>query len=211
MPKDTFFNLPEEKRTRVEEAAIDEFASYTYETASVNRIVDGAGIAKGSFYQYFKDKKDLYKHIMNIIIQKKLEYMSPTITNPFEVDVFTLLREMYKSGLSFALSHPKLLEIGNKLLLDPSHDIYKEIMEENKARSDEVFLLILKAAKERGEIREEIDLEMASYLLTNLNIAVSDYYMKKSEKHEYSKDMMKTIDKFIDFIQYGMTNTKGGD
>ena len=106
---------------------------------------------------------------------------------------------------------PKLLEIGNKLLLDPSHDIYKEIMEENKARSDEIFLLILKAAKDRGEIREEIDLEMASYLLTNLNIAVSDYYMKKSEKHEYSKDMMKTIDKFIDFIQYGMTNTKGGD
>src|SRR5690554_5850943 len=111
MPKDTFFNLPEEKRQRVEEAAINEFADYNYESASVNRIVESAGIAKGSFYQYFEDKKDLYKHIMDIIVKKKLEYMSPTIANPFEIDVFTLLREMYKSGLSFALSHPKLLDI----------------------------------------------------------------------------------------------------
>ncbi len=211
MPKDTFFNLPEEKRQRVEEAAINEFADYNYESASVNRIVESAGIAKGSFYQYFEDKKDLYKHIMDIIVKKKLEYMSPTIANPFEIDVFTLLREMYKSGLSFALSHPKLLDIGNKLLLDPNHEIYKEVIKENKGKSDETFLLILQGAKNRGEIRDDLDLEMASYLLTNLNIAVSDYHMKKTKKHEYTKDMMVTIDKFIDFIQYGMINPKGGD
>jgi len=211
MPKDTFFNLSLEKRTRIEEAAIDEFSTFNFDSASVNRIVEGAEIAKGSFYQYFKDKKDLYMHIMDIIVKKKLEYMTPTIMNPFGVDVFTLLREMYKSGLTFALEHPKLLEIGNKLLLDQNNEIYKEIMKENKAKSDVVFLQILQAAKDRGEVRDEIDLEMASYLLTNLNIAVADYHMKKSDIHQYSITMMETIDKFIDFIQYGMANSKGGD
>ena len=53
MPSTTFFNLPEAKRTIIEAAAIREFAAHGFEGAGVNAIVAGAGIAKGSFYQYF--------------------------------------------------------------------------------------------------------------------------------------------------------------
>ncbi|MCA2000505.1 MAG: TetR/AcrR family transcriptional regulator, partial [Chloroflexi bacterium] len=56
MPKQTFLNLPEEKRQAVVRAAIDEFADYGFEASSVNRIVANSGISKGSFYQYFEDK-----------------------------------------------------------------------------------------------------------------------------------------------------------
>ena len=60
MPKETFFNLPEVKRGAILDAALEEFAAYPYDQASVNRIVARAGIPKGSFYQYFENKKDLY-------------------------------------------------------------------------------------------------------------------------------------------------------
>ena len=51
MPRDTFLNLPDAKRKAITEAAVDEFAAYPYEQASINRIVANSGIAKGSFYQ----------------------------------------------------------------------------------------------------------------------------------------------------------------
>jgi AcrR family transcriptional regulator len=210
MPKDTFFNLPEDKRVRIEQAAIEEFGNYHFDASSVNRIVENAGIAKGSFYQYFSDKKDLYKHIMSLIITKKLEYMSPLLQNPFGLDVFTLLHELYASGLSFALGNPALLEIGNKLLSDPSHELYVEILAENKEKSDQFFLHILQAAENRGEIRQGLDLPLVAYLLTTLNIAVSDYYTRRTEKRVYSREMMEDIEKFIDIVRLGIANNEGG-
>lgn len=64
MPSTTFFNLPEEKRQRLLAAARAEFARVPYEEASVNRIIQAAGIPRGSFYMYFTDKEDLFRHLM---------------------------------------------------------------------------------------------------------------------------------------------------
>jgi AcrR family transcriptional regulator len=39
MPKDTFLNLPEEKRAHIERVAMEEFADHGYDNASITRIV----------------------------------------------------------------------------------------------------------------------------------------------------------------------------
>ena len=72
MPKDTFFNLPGDKRTLICDVAIDEFADHPFDQASVNRIVAKSGIAKGSFYQYFEDKEDLFLYIIQRIAEEKI-------------------------------------------------------------------------------------------------------------------------------------------
>ena len=74
MPKKTFFNLPEEKREKIIEMALEEFSKNTFTNASITKIAENAGIAKGSVYQYFSDKKDLYKYIVELSGQKKFEY-----------------------------------------------------------------------------------------------------------------------------------------
>ena len=60
MPTDTFFRLPEEKRARILEGAWSEFTAVPYAEASINRIVQTSRIPRGSFYQYFEDKNDLF-------------------------------------------------------------------------------------------------------------------------------------------------------
>ncbi|MPW26106.1 TetR family transcriptional regulator [Alkalibaculum sp. M08DMB] len=209
MPKETFYNLPEEKRKKIEDAAIQEFKDYSFDTSSINRIVESSGISKGSFYQYFDDKKDLYKHIISIIVEKKIKYMSPVMMNPFNHNFYTLMREIYKSGLSFAMENPQLLEIGNKLIADTTHPIYIEIIDDNKGKSDEMFELLLKNAMERGEIRENLDLKMISYILSSLNLSIVDYYTKLTNKREYNEEMMVVVEKFLDFVQYGISKIEG--
>ena len=68
MPKQTFLNLPEEKRNTIITAAINEFAEYGLENASTNRIVANSGISKGSFYQYFEDKQDVFMYLLTVVI-----------------------------------------------------------------------------------------------------------------------------------------------
>lgn len=63
MPKQTFFNLPKEKRDRIIAVAKEVFSKNSYEEASINQIVKLAQIPRGSFYQYFEDKDDLYGYL----------------------------------------------------------------------------------------------------------------------------------------------------
>ncbi|WP_423189914.1 TetR/AcrR family transcriptional regulator [Alkalibacterium sp. f15] len=60
MPTQTFFNLPEDKKKRLIAGAMKEFSAKSLNEASISNIVKNAKISRGSFYQYFEDKKDLY-------------------------------------------------------------------------------------------------------------------------------------------------------
>ena len=64
MPTSTFFNLPPPKREKLLQAAIAEFARRPYGEVSINRIIQGAEIPRGSFYQYFADKTDLFRYVL---------------------------------------------------------------------------------------------------------------------------------------------------
>jgi len=170
MPKETFFNLADEKRKKIEDAAINEFSEYGLEKASINRIVENSEIAKGSFYQYFSDKKDLYLHIIQLIGQEKMKYISDTLKNPQKHDIFTLIKELYASGLKFAASNVKLANIGNQLLKNINSPIYQELLGENLPASYKIYEEMLKLAIQRGEVRADIDVEYTSFLLTTITV-----------------------------------------
>ncbi|WP_240452190.1 TetR/AcrR family transcriptional regulator [Virgibacillus sp. YIM 98842] len=60
MPKQTFFNLPEDKKTILLDAVEKEFSRVPLFEASVANMVQDAGIPRGSFYQYFDNKEDAF-------------------------------------------------------------------------------------------------------------------------------------------------------
>lgn len=203
MPKETFLNLATEKREKILQCALDEFEQYDYDLASVNRIVEKSEISKGSFYQYFEDKKDLFKYIMELTVEKKLAFLSPTMTNPFEHDFFVLMKELYLSGLEFAKAHPQYVAIGNRLLRNRDSDIFAEVVGDNLNKSDEFFKLLIQNAMKKGEIRDDLDLDLTSYMITALNLAIVDYYMKTSD-NVFSEGLMEPLDKLLNILKDGM-------
>lgn len=64
MPTSTFFNLPPPKREKLLHAAVAEFARRPCGEVSINRIIQAAEIPRGSFYQYFEDKTDLFRYVI---------------------------------------------------------------------------------------------------------------------------------------------------
>lgn len=51
--------LPAEKRRRILDAALEEFAKKDYKSASTDDIAARAGISKGLLFYYFKNKQSL--------------------------------------------------------------------------------------------------------------------------------------------------------
>jgi AcrR family transcriptional regulator len=67
MPNSTFFRLPKEKQQRLVDAAWQEFTQTKFSDVSINRIIQNAKIPRGSFYQYFADKDDLFFYLISDI------------------------------------------------------------------------------------------------------------------------------------------------
>ena len=64
MPTSTLFRLPPEKRERLMEACWGELTRARFEEVSVNRVISAAEISRGSFYQYFTDREDMIRYLM---------------------------------------------------------------------------------------------------------------------------------------------------
>lgn len=200
MPKETFYNLPEDKRNRIIDAAIDEFATHPFHKARVTAIAEQAGIAMGSFYQYFEDKKDLYKYLMELLVEKKLSYINrEMVENRDKYDFFQLLREAFLSGIRFAKENPRLLSIG--VMLANDKELYREIYGEYEDASSEFFRQLLAEAKTQGAIDPAVDPKLAGKMLTGMLFSLTDFIM---EDGKLDMDDMAIIDQMLYLVENGL-------
>lgn len=77
MPTTTWTHLPPERRERILVAAMDEFGTHGYSTGSLNVIARQAGVAKGSLFQYFAGKLDLFTYVAEQTSLRIFEAMRP--------------------------------------------------------------------------------------------------------------------------------------
>lgn len=81
MVSTTFLNLKEEKQDRIIQAALEEFSENSFSDASITSIVKKAKISRGSFYQYFGNKENLYQYLVNKLYVKHRQDLYNTIKN----------------------------------------------------------------------------------------------------------------------------------
>jgi hypothetical protein len=140
--------------------------------------------------------------------------MSPVLKNPDHYDFFTLIRELFVSGLKFAADNPDLTLMGNWLLKSKGHPIYKDIIEIGLQKAQDVYSGLLKNAVKKKEIRSDIDLDFISHMISSMNVNVMEYYFqnikrKKSDMQKIDKDIIKVVDLLLDFIKNGIGTQKG--
>lgn len=203
MPKPTFMNLPEDKRQRIVEAAMDEFVQYAYDQASINRIVEATGIAKGSFYQYFEDKKDLYGYLIQRGVEEKVAFLQPLMGQTGELDFFQLIRALFMAGWAYAKANPKMTAIANRLLNDPNHPVYQELMATRGQDSDDAFKLLIAKAIEKKELRSDIDIEIAALMLSQTGAKLSQRYGDMSREN-WENEYSQKLDAFLELLKNGL-------
>ena len=108
--------MPDEKRNKIIDCAVEEFSKRDFDNAKLSNIVKNADIARGSIYQYFEDKMDLYLYVIEIIKESKLSYLESLMSNPMDMPFLDLFKEMYIAGLKFAIDNPRYIRIFSYLL-----------------------------------------------------------------------------------------------
>lgn len=103
-----FNHLKKEKQETIINAALKEFAENRYEKASTNKIVQEAGISKGSLFNYFENKKELYLYLTQYsaeIIEKIYE-----VVDLYETDLFKKLESIGIAKLKIQQQYPQVFD-----------------------------------------------------------------------------------------------------
>jgi AcrR family transcriptional regulator len=77
MVRPRFAKLPQAQQDIILRATLDEFAAHGFHDASLNRVIEMAGISKGSMYYYFDGKEDLYVHVGRVELQRLFAGIEP--------------------------------------------------------------------------------------------------------------------------------------
>lgn len=77
MARPRFHRLPATQQDAIVDAALEEFAAHGFRDASLNRIIEAAGLSKGSMYYYFDGKEALYAHVIRLQLERLFEDSGP--------------------------------------------------------------------------------------------------------------------------------------
>ena len=81
MPTERFNKLPEEKKKAIRDAAMEECIRVPFEKVSINKIIQNAGISRGSFYTYFEDKRDVVRYIFSDTADKLKDFWTTSVVS----------------------------------------------------------------------------------------------------------------------------------
>lgn len=216
MPSQTFFNLPEEKRESILKIALDEFANHSYSSASISHIVAQAKIAKGSFYQYFQDKKELYLYLVELASQERISFLKQSDPPELHQGFFPYLRWLLGASARFDLTHPTLARVVNRALYGDL-PLRNEAIRRTKTISLRYVQELVEQGIYQGDIHPQIDPHLAAFVISNtLSNELGSFILDRLEidsyqlvQDDFDLDMRKVdhiFDQLIDVLQRGLEN-----
>ncbi len=197
MPTKTFFNLREEKRQRIEKALINEFSKSSFEQASITNIIKEANIPRGSFYQYFVDKKDAIKYLIEKFVLSDHERIYQCLVET-KGDIFDAAVRVYDYRTSNAI-----LNFDIKLV--------KNILEELRKNNINIFENkdILKNEKSLMEFIDKDKLNLKSdkdlyYFMRIITAIIRSVTMEVLSERISKEEGKEILEKELEILKNGM-------
>jgi AcrR family transcriptional regulator len=204
MPKQTFYNLPEEKRERLIDAAIDEFTIHSLREASITNIIKQAEIPRGSFYQYFEDLDDLFFYLIKRFVIN-LSEQTLSIFEETEGDFQRVTVAYAETYIDFVMNSEK-------------SSFYKVIyLNMNSRVKRKIFNAIIQSFKDSTAISNKFNLNSSLNLkfenttehidLIRLILGMLNQTISEGFSEDWTTETTKELfNKRLDWVSYGVIN-----
>lgn len=201
MPKETFFNLSEDKRAKILKAAKSEFTEHQLFKSRVSNIIKNADIPRGSFYQYFEDLEDLYYFVIDDVFDnffKEGEKHSQYTDDLFEFSIATF--DYDYDAYTNDKRHRFMMNIMKSI-----SDNEEYISRYNRKREEYIMSILDKMNLENIRFKSRKDLIKMYTMIQNVKRNV----IRKSLIDQLTKEeAMKEIVWYIDILKKGMLEVK---
>jgi len=178
MPTVTWARVDPARRAAIIEAAEAEFGAHGFSGGSLNVIARRAGVAKGSLFQYFADKRDLYAFIADIGSQRVRSYIEDLIreldpSRPF----FEFLTDLLDAWVAYFAEHPHERALHAAATLEVDTDARIGVRSVIHRHYLEVLRPLVTDARKRGNLRADADTDalLSLLLLIFPHLALAPY------------------------------------
>lgn len=205
---DRFENLPEEKKKRILDACIEEFALNGYDKASTNSIVKKADISKGILFHYFGNKKNLFLYVFDYCVNHMTEkYYSAKEKEPR--DIFE--RIMWVSILKIRIIQEEPLKYRLVLLaISNMPEALKQELTEKYNTNYVKHMPQFFGDIDTSKFRKEIDPQKAIELIMMCTDGISNKYLQKyksrpvDEVFDDLEKVMKEYNEYMEILKFGI-------
>ena len=202
MPKATFIHLKPHKKEKLMDAMTKELSIHTFEHLSIANIVRDADIPRGSFYQYFENKEDLYQYYFEYIASLKMAYFKDLFTTD-SFTFFERIESLFKQGMVFKKAYPSLVLVAKKMY---ESDYYKALLIKGgwENRVVDTYKDWIIKDQSRGIIRNTIDPQMLAELIHEMttSISVDSFIYEKYDESIWEHK----LDEMLDILKKGILN-----
>ena len=175
MPRQTFLNLAKPKRARLMDALKAEFAARPYARASVDRVTAAAGVSKGSFYQYFQDKRDAYTHLVGELMSARIGLAGTPVPEASFAEVLTAV---VRGSHDFRIRDPLAWAVLARACADDA----PPVIGSGESVSDAVHswaAAAIAAGQEAGELRDDVDAGTAAWMVERVLLGLPQRIMAR--------------------------------
>ncbi|MBU5424796.1 TetR/AcrR family transcriptional regulator [Tissierella pigra] len=204
MPKELFYELDIDKRNRIINAGLSEFARYSYNEASTNSIVKKASIGKGSLFKYFINKEDLYFYILDYVIDDFIKDLKDELSK-LKGELFQFILKYAEIEFNWYIKNIDKYNLINRAFNDDNSSIYKKTVERYKLTGLSFYNNIIESAeiqKLRWD-RERI-LNIIRWVLEGLN----EKFIKEADGYSNINDIkdcyIRELGEYIEILKKGM-------
>ncbi|TYR79857.1 TetR/AcrR family transcriptional regulator [Priestia megaterium] len=155
----------EEIKQRIQKVAISLFQKQGYQKTTVSQITAEAGVAKGTFFNYFKTKESVL-HCLGVYqteqVSKKVSLLLDTNKPASAIikELFLLLAKMNEHA------NPQLVRSWFHIAITDNTFHQSETLQIEKMKQQ--FILVFETGKQRGELISDVSAEeMASIAILN--------------------------------------------
>lgn len=170
------------RELEIMQAAFKVFNRHGFHEAKMGEIAQKAGIGKGTIYEYFDSKKDLFQQMLVHIVDKYIQGAEEAV-----IKENTVRRKL----MTFAVYHGKFLQYHIDITettaskIDVLSPVMKQWLRKEQRKIDDFVLKIIKEGIKNGEFREGLDIEIAGLAIigaVNQSYAKQIYFDKKSSE-----------------------------
>jgi len=213
MPKNTFQIISDEKRYRIYDAAVHEFAREGYEKASIRNIAARAEISKGSLYDYFENKEDIYLAVCTHGINRSRQNIDEIIDD--SLNFFDQIRNIFHRGLLFVVENPEYTQLYVNLSSCGMERFAEKLTTRVEKTTADFYKSALQRGIDAGYIRSDLDVNMAAFIINSLYIImlismVSRHYQIRMQEYfeinetDIKKEAFSKIDQLVDTIRFSL-------
>lgn len=163
-----FLNLPEEKRERIERAAIAEFATKGYEQANTNDIAADADISVGALFAYFATKQDLFVHINGRCTALIEDSVGEVLDD--ERPVLDVIRSIVELIAESSKSERESVQLYQLMTGPGDREESRKVALNFESFTSAAYIQLMKRGQDSGELRKDLPAEMLAFHLDNIFI-----------------------------------------